>query len=119
MIMMPVTKAIIDPTDRSRHPDEMTKVAPTAIMAMKADRVTTFEMFVSVAKFEFTSMPTSNTIPSAMKGPMAAHRKRRGDSGIVIFVVTLVILVSFCVSGLSCFRVSRVRHAAGGGVDDV
>ena len=32
------TKATIDPTDRSRSPDEITKVAPTAMIAMKALR---------------------------------------------------------------------------------
>src|SRR5690606_14005777 len=72
-IMMPVTNAIMDPTDRSRQPDEMTKVAPMAMMAMKADRVTTLAMFVPVAKLEFSRMPTSTTTPRAMKGPMAAH----------------------------------------------
>ncbi len=41
MIMIPVTKAIIEPTDRSSPPDEITKVAPTAIIAMKALRVMT------------------------------------------------------------------------------
>ncbi len=36
MIMMPVTKAAIEPTERSSPPEEITKVAPTAMMAMKA-----------------------------------------------------------------------------------
>ena len=41
MIMTPVTKAVIEPTERSSPPDEMTKVAPTAMIAMKALRVMT------------------------------------------------------------------------------
>lgn len=33
MMVMPAMKATIEPTDRSRPPDEMTNVAPTAMMA--------------------------------------------------------------------------------------
>ena len=41
MIIRLATKAVIEPTDRSSPPAEMTKVPPTATMAMKALRVAT------------------------------------------------------------------------------
>ncbi len=40
-IISPATKAAIDPTDRSSPPAVMTKVMPTAMMPMKADRAAT------------------------------------------------------------------------------
>src|SRR5690606_15259806 len=58
-IMMPVTNAIIEPTERSRQRDEMTKVAPMAMMAMKEERVMTLARFVAVAKLEFTMTPAN------------------------------------------------------------
>ena len=61
MIMMPVTKAIMEPTDRSKPPEEMTKVAPTAMIAMKALRVTTLIRLADDTKLEFTNAPNSTT----------------------------------------------------------
>src|SRR5690625_6657009 len=89
-IMMPVTKAIIDPTDRARQRDEITKVAPTAMMAIKAERVTTLAMLVPVAKFEFSKVPTRITTANAMNGPMEAQRMRRCGLVIDMSVVAAV-----------------------------
>ncbi len=54
MIMTPVMKAAIEPTDRSSPPEEITKVAPTAMMAMKALRATTLLRLVADKKSGLT-----------------------------------------------------------------
>ncbi len=41
-IISPAMKAAIDPTERSMPPEVMTKVMPTAMMPMKAERASTF-----------------------------------------------------------------------------
>ncbi len=41
MIITPATKAAIEPTERSIPPAVMTKVMPTAMMPIKADRAST------------------------------------------------------------------------------
>ena len=47
----------MEPTDRSSPPPAMTKVAPTAMMAMKAERVTTLSRFDAVRKSGLISAP--------------------------------------------------------------
>src|SRR5690625_1462689 len=118
-IMMPVTNAIMDPTDKSRHPDEITNVAPTAIMAIKAERVTTLLMLVSVAKLLLTKIPATMTSARAINGPMAAHRIRRGDLSIVSSVVALVMVVSSHATWWAGFGKVCARMTAGGGIDHI
>jgi hypothetical protein len=76
-IMIEATKATIEPTDRSRSPEEMTKVAPTATIAMKALRVATFARLVMPMKLGFTSAPTMSSSASAAKGATALRSTSR------------------------------------------
>ena len=65
------TKATIEPTDKSRSPDEITKVAPTAISAIKALRVATLARLFRLMKLEFTIAPSSSSKASATNGATA------------------------------------------------
>ena len=56
-IIMPAVSAAMEPTERSSPPPAITKVAPTAMMAMKAERVTTFSRFDAVRKSGLMSAP--------------------------------------------------------------
>ena len=91
MIMMPVTKAVIEPTDRSSPPEEMTKVAPTAMMAMKAERVTTLVTLVADRKSGLISTPTMARMARAMKGPMSTQLMRASKgSRVGVAVISLI-----------------------------
>src|SRR5690606_6817471 len=118
-IMMPVTKAIIDPTERSRQREEMTKVAPMAMMAMNAERVITFARLVAVAKLEFTKTPASMTTARAINGPMAAQRMRCGALTIGISVVALLIVFVSRISRCWVMYAGMVYRGAGYGINDV
>lgn len=109
MIMIPVTKAIIEPTDRSSPPDEITKVAPTAIIAMKALRVMTLIRLADDTKLGFTSAPNSTITARAMKGARSAQRMRAPSLvGASVAVATVM------------FLLPDVRAPTGrGGVDDI
>src|SRR5688500_10508905 len=109
MIMMPVTKAIIEPMDRSSPPDAITKVAPTAMIAMKALRVTTLIRLADAMKFEFTSPPKSRITASAMKGARSAQRMRVPSSAGAFVAVTTVMV----------FLPNSCASSARGGVDDI
>ncbi len=78
------TKASMEPTDRSRSPDEMTKVAPTAMIATKALRVATFARLSMPMKFGLVSAPSTRSSASATKGATArrsiSFRSDRGSS---------------------------------------
>ncbi len=50
-IIIPAMKAAIEPTERSSPPAVMTKVIPTAMMPMKAERESTLVMFPADRKF--------------------------------------------------------------------
>ncbi len=77
------TKATIDPTERSRSPDEMTKVAPTAMMAMKALRVATLARLVMPMKFGLTSAPTTSSSASAANGATALRSISRQERRLI------------------------------------
>ncbi len=55
MITLPAMSAAIEPTDRSMPPEMITKHMPTAMMPMKAVRVSTFIALSSVAKSPLSS----------------------------------------------------------------
>src|SRR5690606_4412621 len=67
MIIAPARNAAIDPTERSMPPAMITKVAPTAMIPMNAERVRTLKMFVEVRNDGWISAPmtTSRTRPSS------------------------------------------------------
>ena len=92
------TKATIDPTERSRSPDEMTKVAPTAMIAMKAERVATLARLLSPMKLGFTRAPTISRISSAAKGATArrstSRQIRRPRPGVVVSVSAVIVFPS-------------------------
>src|SRR5450755_2500210 len=71
MIVRLATNATMEPTDRSRPPADITKVAPTAMMAMKALRVTTFNRLSILMKFGFAIAPSIRRRASARKGATA------------------------------------------------
>src|SRR5690606_36002376 len=108
MIMMPVTNAIMEPTERSSPPEEMTKVAPTAMIAMKADRVITLIRFAPEVKFELISAPRRTITASAMNGAKSAQRMRLPSSAVAACAVAVVM----------CLLPRRPSLAGCGGIDD-
>src|SRR6266550_2430396 len=71
MIVRLATNATMEPTDRSRPPADITKVAPTAMMAMKALRVMTLSRLSMLMKFGFAIAPSIRRRASARKGATA------------------------------------------------
>src|SRR6266702_4604155 len=71
MIVRLATNATMEPTDRSRPPADITKVAPTAMMAMKALRVMTLRRLSMPRKFGFAIAPSISRGASARKGATA------------------------------------------------
>ena len=69
MMVMPVMKAAIEPTERSRPPEEITKVAPTAMMATKALRVMTLLRLVADRKSGLMRKPMTSSAAKAKNGP--------------------------------------------------
>ena len=57
MIMTPEIAAAMEPTDRSMPPAVMTKVAPTAMMPMKAERVRRLVRLPSLMKARIQQEP--------------------------------------------------------------
>ena len=76
MMIMPAVKAAIEPTERSRPPEVMTKVAPTAMMPMKEARATMLEMLLMVRKLPLSHVPRMASSSSATIGPRTPSRKR-------------------------------------------
>ena len=70
-IITPATSAAMEPTERSSPPPEITKVAPTAMMAMKAERVTTFMRLETVRKSGLMREPATTSTKRAMNGESA------------------------------------------------
>ena len=70
-IITPATRAAMEPTERSSPPPAITKVAPIAMMAMKAERVTTLRRFAGSRKLGLTRAPSARSAASAMKGESA------------------------------------------------
>ena len=68
-IISPAIKAAIDPTERSSPPAVMTKVIPTAMIPIKAERASTLVIFAALRKLEFISAPMTKRTISAMIGP--------------------------------------------------
>ena len=89
MIITPATKAAMDPTDRSMPPAVMTKVMPTAMMPMKADRASTFVTLPALRKLEFSDAPRMISAIRASRGPSACSgRRRRGlAAGVAVSVM--------------------------------
>src|SRR3954462_15145508 len=83
MIVRLATNATIEPTDRSRPPADITNVAPTAMMAMKALRVMTFSRLSTLMKFGFAIAPSIRRSASATKG--AAARRSMSFQDFWIF----------------------------------
>ena len=85
------TKATIAPTDRSRSPEEMTKVAPIAMMAMKALRVATLARLFRPMKFGLTIAPRIRSSTKAAKGATArrsiSRQFRRRTSRVSSFTL--------------------------------
>src|SRR3990167_6323065 len=67
---LPAINAAMEPTDRSMPPDTMTKHMPTAMMPMKAVRVSTLVMLSSVAKLLLSKVPTTHSSTRPITGPM-------------------------------------------------
>jgi hypothetical protein len=68
-IMQPAISAAIEPTDRSMPPEMMTKHIPTAMMPMKAVRVSTFMALSTVAKSALRSAPAMHSSTRPTTGP--------------------------------------------------
>ena len=87
----PARKAAIEPTERSMPPPMMTKVPPTAMMPMKAERVSTLNRLVGVRNAGCISEPTTTSSSRPASGVSCCHGTRRrrarqlgrdGDSGV-------------------------------------
>ena len=72
--MQPAIRAAIDPTDKSMPPEMMTKVMPTAMMPMKAVRVSTFIRLSSVAKSPLSKVPAMHSDNRPSTGPKPLMR---------------------------------------------
>src|SRR6478752_1170020 len=74
MITQPAISAAIEPTDRSMPPEMITKHMPTAMMPMKAVRVSTFIALSRVAQSPFSSVPAMHSSTRPMTGPSPCRR---------------------------------------------
>ena len=70
----PAISAAIDPTERSMPPEIMTKHMPTAMMPIKAVRVSTFMPLSNVAKSRFSSVPATHSSARPAIGPIPCRR---------------------------------------------
>ena len=75
-IASPARKAAIAPTDRSSPPEVMTKVMPTAIIPMKAERASTLVMLAGARNAGFKSAPSTISATSATMGPRVCRSMR-------------------------------------------
>src|SRR5438270_11175637 len=78
-ITQPAISAAIEPTDRSMPPLMMTKHMPTAMIPMKAVRVSTFIALSQVAKSPLSSVPAMHSSTSPTSGPAPSIRWRQRD----------------------------------------
>ena len=69
MIIRLATNATMEPTDRSKPPADITKVAPTAMMATKALRVMTLRRLSMLMKFGFAIVPGIRRAPGMARRP--------------------------------------------------
>ena len=83
MITQPAISAAIEPTERSMPPEMITKHIPTAMMPMKAVRVSTFIALSSVAKSLLSSVPAMQSSTSPITGPRPCRRSvQRGRASL-------------------------------------
>ena len=69
IIIAPEITAAMEPTERSIPPAVITKVAPTAMMPIKAERVRRLEILPSEAKAGLSASPNKHNAISATSGP--------------------------------------------------
>ncbi|GAA6190351.1 hypothetical protein NBRC116597_02700 [Phaeobacter sp. NW0010-22] len=76
-IISPAIKAAIDPTDKSKPPAVITKVMPTAMIPIKAERARTLVILAALRKLEFNIAPMINKTTKAIMGPSTDIDGRR------------------------------------------
>src|SRR5690606_19200234 len=76
-MVTPAMSAAMEPTDRSMPPEMMTKHMPTAMMPMKAVRVSTFRALSTVANSPLSSVPATHSSSRPSRGPNAGSRRAR------------------------------------------
>src|SRR4051795_4034996 len=76
-IMQPAISAAIEPTDRSMPPLMMTKHMPTAMMPMKAVRVSTLSALSRVANSPLSIVPAMHRSTRPTIGPKPCRRPHR------------------------------------------
>src|SRR5437016_7896359 len=103
MIVRLATNATMEPTDRSRPRADITKVAPTAMMAMKALRVMTLSRLSMLMKFGFAIAPSIRRRASATNG--ATARRSMSFQDFCTFRVSAARSVMLC--SLPRFDASR------------
>ena len=74
----------MDPTDRSIPPEMMTKVMPTAMMPMKAVRVSTFIRLSRVAKSPLSKVPAMHRDNKPSTGPKPLMRAPKRATAVAI-----------------------------------
>ena len=94
MIMTPEMAAAMDPTDRSMPPAVMTKVAPTAMMPMKAERVRRLVRLPSLTKAGFSRKPMMQRIRRATAGPIVLKSMEDLLAGLAAVSSDAVIMVN-------------------------
>src|SRR5450830_2104599 len=72
--MQPAIRAAIEPTDRSMPPEIITNVMPTAMMPIKAVRVSTFIILSMVAKSPLSKVPAMHRASKPSTGPKPLMR---------------------------------------------
>src|SRR5690606_36540843 len=75
-IMAPARKAAMEPTERSMPPAMITNVAPTAMIPINAERVSTLNRFVEVRKDGWMSEPTTTSNARPTSGVSCCHGTR-------------------------------------------
>src|SRR5918997_3345388 len=73
----PAIRAAIEPTDRSMPPEMITKHIPTAMIPMKAVRVSTLVALPSDAKSGLSSAPATHSSASPRTGPRPPSRSAK------------------------------------------
>jgi hypothetical protein len=76
-IIAPARKAAMEPTERSMPPAMITKVPPTAMMPMKADRVSTLKRLVCDRNAGCSIEPITSRNTSPSRGSAAARARER------------------------------------------
>ena len=105
----PAISAAIDPTERSMPPEMITKHMPTAMMPIKAVRVSTFMPLSKVAKSRLSSVPATHSSARPAIGPIPCRRAHHDRPAVAPAVPRAGVSGGCCCGrGLRGFRLHSV-----------